>query len=146
MGLALCKRLSTVLGGDIKAASLKQQGSTFTFTIKNYVNSELKNISEIKAPLRLALLPYVSAYGENYQHTNTKTVNGGLDVKYGINESFTLDMTLIPDFGQVASDDKVYNFSPFEIRYNEQRRFLQKEPNSLTKAASFIHEIGRAHV
>ena len=33
--------------------------------------------------------------------------NGGMDVKYGINESFTLDATLIPDFGQVVSDNVV---------------------------------------
>jgi len=32
-----------------------------------------------------------------------------MDVKYGINESFTLDMTLIPDFGQVISDNVVNN-------------------------------------
>jgi hypothetical protein len=32
-------------------------------------------------------------------------VNGGMDVKYGINQAFTLDMTLIPDFGQVQSDN-----------------------------------------
>ncbi|MBK7308749.1 MAG: hypothetical protein IPI88_18210 [Chitinophagaceae bacterium] len=30
----------------------------------------------------------------------TATINGGMDVKYGINQAFTLDMTLIPDFGQ----------------------------------------------
>ncbi len=84
----------------------------------------LENISEIKAPLRLALLPYVSAYGENYQHTNTKTLNGGLDVKYGINESFTLDMTLVPDFGQTLYDNKVLNLSPIEVKYDERRYFF----------------------
>jgi hypothetical protein len=28
------------------------------------------------------------------------TFKGGLDLKYGINDAFTLDMILIPDFGQ----------------------------------------------
>ena len=29
-----------------------------------------------------------------------------MDLKYGINNSFTLDATLIPDFGQVTFDDR----------------------------------------
>ena len=32
--------------------------------------------------------------------------SAGMDLKYGINNSFTLDMTLIPDFGQVSFDDR----------------------------------------
>ncbi len=47
-----------------------------------------------------------------------------MDVKYGINESFTLDMTLVPDFGQVQSDNQVLNLSPFEVQYNENRAFF----------------------
>lgn len=84
----------------------------------------LSGIDSIKSPLRLALLPYVSAYGENYDGTNAKTINGGLDIKYGINESFTLDMTLVPDFGQTLYDNRVLNLSPIEVRYNERRYFF----------------------
>ncbi|MDZ7846411.1 MAG: DUF5916 domain-containing protein [Owenweeksia sp.] len=47
-----------------------------------------------------------------------------MDLKYGINESFTLDMTLIPDFGQVALDQQFVNFSPFENRFDENRQFF----------------------
>ncbi len=84
----------------------------------------LSGISKIKSPLRLALLPYISAYGENYQATTTQTFNGGMDIKYGINESFTLDMTLVPDFGQTLYDNKVLNLSPIEVRYDERRYFF----------------------
>jgi hypothetical protein len=45
-------------------------------------------------------------------------------VKLGINESFTLDMTLIPDFGQTISDNLVLNLSPFEIKFDERRYFF----------------------
>ena len=48
-----------------------------------------------------------------------------MDVKYGINESFTLDMTLIPDFGQVGFDNQILNLSPFEIQYDERRNFYR---------------------
>jgi len=47
-----------------------------------------------------------------------------MDVKYGINQAFTLDMTLIPDFGQVQSDNQVLNLTPFEVKYNENRSFF----------------------
>lgn len=85
---------------------------------------ELKGIYNIEAPVRLALLPYVSGYAGNYAGVNTQSINGGLDVKYGINESFTLDMTLVPDFGQTIYDSRVLNLSPIEVRYDERRYFF----------------------
>ena len=33
-------------------------------------------------------------------------------------------MTLIPDFGQVQSDDQIFNLSPFEVYYQERRPFF----------------------
>ena len=47
-----------------------------------------------------------------------------MDMKLGLSESFTLDMTLVPDFGQVQSDDKIVNLSPFEVYYQERRPFF----------------------
>src|SRR4030065_2962379 len=47
-----------------------------------------------------------------------------MDVKYGLNESYTLDMMLIPDFGQIQSDDKELNLSPYELYYDEKRQFF----------------------
>lgn len=88
------------------------------------------DIQKINPPLRLSLSPYFSTYLNHYPYKTagvndyTTSINGGMDVKYGINESFTLDMTLIPDFGQVQSDNKVLNLSPFEVKYNENRSFF----------------------
>lgn len=87
-------------------------------------------LQDIKAPIRLSLSPYLSTYANHYPYNtpginNTATsINGGMDVKYGINQAFTLDMTLIPDFGQVQSDNQVLNLTPFEVRYNENRSFF----------------------
>lgn len=85
---------------------------------------DLNGISGIKSPLRLALFPYVSAYYQVQDGSSTQSLNGGMDVKYGLNESFTLDMTLVPDFGQTVSDNLVLNLSPFEVRYDERRYFF----------------------
>lgn len=91
----------------------------------------IKNISDIDAPLRLSLTPYLSLAHNRYNLKDAgKTINtsnaykGGADIKYGINESFTLDMTLIPDFGQTRSDDQVLNISPFEVQFDENRGFF----------------------
>jgi Domain of unknown function (DUF5916)/Carbohydrate family 9 binding domain-like len=84
---------------------------------------------DIKPPLRLSFMPYVSGYlnvdsRPNQRNTVTTAYNAGLDLKYGINEAFTLDMTLVPDFGQTQSDDYVLNLTPFEIQFDEKRQFF----------------------
>ena len=45
-------------------------------------------------------------------------------MKYGINDAFTLDMMVIPDFGQIQSDDKKLNLTPYELYYDEKRQFF----------------------
>jgi hypothetical protein len=63
--------------------------------------------------------------------------NGGLDLKVGLSESFTLDATLIPDFGQVQSDDHVLNLSPYEVKYNEKRPFFMEGTELFNKGDIF---------
>ena len=70
----------------------------------------LTGLTDIKPPLRLSFSPYVSTGVRSTpdidgNKSNEWLKSGGMDVKYGINESFTLDVTLIPDFGQVISDN-----------------------------------------
>jgi hypothetical protein len=86
----------------------------------------LSGIENIKPPLRLSFEPYLSStvLKEPPENTWDFRFNGGMDLKYGINESFTLDMTLIPDFSQVPSDDQVVNLGPFETYYSEKRQFF----------------------
>lgn len=105
---------------------------------------ELLGIKDIKSPVRLQATPYVSAYVENRydkngdpKSSNGYSYNGGMDVKYGINDAFTLDMTLIPDFGQVQSDDQVLNLSPFEVRFNENRAFFTEGTELFNKGNLF---------
>jgi hypothetical protein len=100
-------------------------------------------IENIKPPVRLSFSPYFSTYVNNYPYNlpgikNTSTsINGGMDVKYGINQSFTLDMTLIPDFGQVQSDNQVLNLTPFEVKYNENRSFFTEGTELFNKGGLF---------
>ncbi|MBU0765003.1 MAG: carbohydrate binding family 9 domain-containing protein, partial [Bacteroidetes bacterium] len=100
---------------------------------------ELCNLRDIKPPLRLSFTPYISSYllKEPEIEKTGYSFNGGMDLKYGINESFTLDMTLVPDFGQVQSDDKVLNLSPYETYYGEQRPFFTEGTELLSKLGIF---------
>ncbi|MFI5134504.1 MAG: DUF5916 domain-containing protein, partial [Chitinophagales bacterium] len=91
----------------------------------------LEDLENIEPPLRLSLSPYFTAgvqmtpISDNPpQYQTDKILGGGADIKWGINESFTLDATLIPDFGQVQSDNLVLNISPFETKFNEKRPFF----------------------
>lgn len=103
-------------------------------TIEGQVNQwgTMTGVENIDAPIRLSFTPYVSAYLEHYPYSEliagaedwSMSYNGGMDVKYGLNEAFTLDMTLIPDFGQARFDQQVLNLSPFEVRFNENRQFF----------------------
>jgi len=57
-----------------------------------------------------------------------------MDLKYGISNNFTLDATLIPDFGQVAFDEKELNLSPFEQKFDEKRAFFTEGSQLFKKA------------
>lgn len=98
---------------------------------------KLKGIKSIESPLRLSFSPYLSSYTENYKGKTTTKFNGGMDLKYGINDAFTVDMTLIPDFNQVQSDNQVLNLSPFEIRFNENRQFFTEGTELFNKGGIF---------
>lgn len=103
----------------------------------------LKNIRDVKSPLRLSLTPYVGYQANTFTQPNGKAgfdnrLAGGLDVKYGINDAFTLDMILIPDFSQVRSDVQVLNLSPFEVRFDENRPFFT-EGLELFETANIVY-------
>ncbi|NJO91083.1 MAG: carbohydrate binding family 9 domain-containing protein [Chloroflexia bacterium] len=102
-------------------------------------SGELTGLTNLKPPLRLSFTPYLSLYAENNFEENVwiRGVRGGLDLKYGINESFTLDMMLIPDFAQVQSDDQVLNLSPFEVQYQERRPFFTEGTELFSKGEVF---------
>ena len=103
----------------------------------------LTGLQNIKAPFRLSITPYVSTFVELRSDPSQGTtdaiwdVNGGMDLKYGINDAFTLDMTLIPDFNQVRFDNQVLNLSPFEVRFDENRAFFTEGTELFNKQGLF---------
>jgi hypothetical protein len=111
--------------------------------VNGFVNQfgQYTSIKDIKPPLRLSFSPYIST---GYRRTPQKDgyledwlKSGGMDVKYGINESFTLDATLIPDFGQVVSDNVINNLTPYEVRFQENRPFFTEGTELFNKSGLF---------
>jgi len=101
----------------------------------------LLDLKDIQPPLRLSLSPYLST---GYRSTpvagekiNEWLRSGGMDVKYGINEAITLDATLVPDFGQVISDNTVNNLTPYEVKFQENRPFFTEGTELFNKAGLF---------
>ncbi len=110
---------------------------------------ELNGLKQLVPPLRLSFSPYISTgYRSNPaasgEYKNEWLKSGGMDVKYGISESFTLDATLIPDFGQVISDNLVNNITPYELQFRENRPFFTEGTELFNKAGVFYsRRIGR---
>ncbi|MDZ4793468.1 MAG: DUF5916 domain-containing protein [Bacteroidota bacterium] len=111
--------------------------------VNGFVNQfgNYTGLKDLLPPLRLSFSPYISTGFRSSPQvigfSNTWLGSGGMDVKYGINESFTLDATLIPDFGQVISDNVVNNLSPFEVRFQENRQFFTEGTEIFNKAGLF---------
>jgi hypothetical protein len=100
----------------------------------------LRGVKGITPPLRLFLFPYATTYLDNNETIDEgwqEAFQGGMDLKYGISDAFTLDMTLIPDFGQVQSDNLILNLTPFEVFFNEQRQFFTEGTELFNKADLF---------
>ncbi len=106
----------------------------------------LEGMMNLEPPLRLQLSPYIAAEyqsigsidgdGKKF-YGNSKSISGGLDLKLGLNEAFTLDATLIPNFGQVQSDNRILNLSPFELFFQERRPFFTEGTELFSKGDIF---------
>ncbi len=89
----------------------------------------LEGIQNIDTPTRLFFIPYTSVYYQKNHLGSDKTLKAGLDIKYGINDSFTVDAILVPDFGQTRFDNAILNLEPFEQRLDENRPFFTEGTN-----------------
>ena len=136
-------------GINFRRSIRRLRESSYWSAIDPEVNGEvqqygiLTGIERIKPPLRLSFTPYAAAYLRVEDDGNPATPavrpsgTAGTDLKYGINESFTLDVALIPDFGDVQFDNLEFNISPFEIYYAERRPFFTEGTAIFNRAGLF---------
>ncbi len=126
---------------DIKRGA-QDQGYTWNFVdakIQSIINQAgvLEGIENIKTPTRLFFIPYTSAYYQKDDYASDSTFKLGMDIKYGINDAFTLDAILVPDFGQTKFDNAILNLEPFEQQFDENRAFFTEAADLFSKGNLF---------
>lgn len=118
-----------------KKANEKYSWNHIDTNIGNLVSQTgvLEGIKNVKTPTRLFFIPYVSDYYTTNANGSTNKFKAGMDIKYGINDAFTLDAILVPDFGQTTYDDVELNLGPFEQQFSENRSFFTEGTDLFSK-------------
>ncbi|MES2588260.1 MAG: DUF5916 domain-containing protein [Bacteroidota bacterium] len=124
---------------EIRRTRSELQWSLVSKQFQNEINywGNLTGLKNIKNPIRLQFSPYLSGSMSEKDGDFSYGYGGGADMKLGLSEAFTLDMTLLPDFSQVQSDNIVKNLGAFEVVFDEQRPFFQEGIDLFTKGNLF---------
>ncbi|MBT8262370.1 MAG: carbohydrate binding family 9 domain-containing protein [Bacteroidia bacterium] len=101
-------------------------------------SGNVTGVSNINPPVRLTFFPFAQSQVTDFDGETESDFSAGMDVKYGLSDSFTLDATLIPDFGQVAFDEVRLNLGPFEQTFSENRQFFTEGVELFNKGEIFF--------
>ncbi len=93
---------------------------------------ELHGIKNIKRGNPIYLKPFFTFGGEQTDSSNKFIAKPGLDIKYGITETLSLDLTFNTDFAQVESDRARINLTRFPLFFPEKRDFFIEGANLLS--------------
>lgn len=97
----------------------------------------LTGLDDIPRQRRLYVAPYANStynrsselvnetHGDDYNFSKKM----GVDIKYGLTNDLTMDVTINPDFGQVEADPAELNLSAFESYFSEKRPFFVEGSN-----------------
>ena len=89
---------------------------------------DLTGISGVKPGRRLDVKPFVLASAaeepRNEASGTIDDIDGGIDLKWGLTKSLTLDLTYNTDFAQVEVDERQVNLTRFPLYFPEKREFF----------------------
>ncbi|MYA07886.1 MAG: carbohydrate binding family 9 domain-containing protein [Holophagales bacterium] len=89
---------------------------------------DLAGISNVKPGRRLDVKPFLLASAAEEPRDpasdTTTDIDGGIDVKWGLTRSLTLDLTYNTDFAQVEVDQQQVNLTRFSLFFPEKREFF----------------------
>lgn len=97
----------------------------------------LSGLQGLKPKRLIEVAPYIVAKVERdkkvpdnpFQTGKHEKISGGIDAKIGVTNDITLDLTILPDFGQVEADPSEVNLTAFEIYFPEKRPFFIEAKN-----------------
>jgi len=87
---------------------------------------ELSGLSGIRPGYNLEFFPYAGIRSSRWDGDKDDKMAAGLDVKYGILPNLYLDLTASPDFSEVESDPFIYQLTPYENYFSENRPFFSE--------------------
>ena len=88
----------------------------------------LTGLGRLEERPRLEITPYAQAStNRDFEALDTEaqyTLDGGIDLKYGITPALTLDLSWRTDFAQVEADQEQVNLTRFSLFFPEKRDFF----------------------
>ncbi len=85
---------------------------------------ELKGLHAVQRGRNLRVKPFVIGEVRNLASGTDLSPDAGLDLKYNVTPSLTLDVTANTDFSQVEVDEQVVNLTRFAVVFPEKREFF----------------------
>ncbi len=103
---------------------------------------ELTGLSGIRPGYNLEFFPYAGFRSSRWDGEEDDKLAAGLDIKYGILPNLILDLTASPDFSEVESDPFIYQLSPYENYFRENRPFFTEGSQYFELATEQAHYWG----
>ena len=94
----------------------------------------LSGLEGIRQGRNLKVKPFVSGRLDELASGRTTDADGGVDVKYGLTPSITLDGTYRTDFAQVEADQQQVNLTRFNLLFPEKREFFLENSGAFAVA------------
>jgi hypothetical protein len=112
---------------------LPQRYGNFTMSLAG----TLTGLEDIRQGRNLKVKPFVSAgvtqtRGADGRMRTVDDYDGGLDLKYSLTPSLTLDGTYRTDFAQVEADQQQVNLTRFNLFFPEKRDFFLENTGTFT--------------
>jgi hypothetical protein len=85
---------------------------------------ELCGLTGLRPGYNLEFFPYAGVRMSQWEGAQDNKAAAGLDFKWGIQPNLYLDATASPDFSEVESDPFIYQLSPYENYFQENRPFF----------------------
>ncbi len=133
MGLICIRDVAHKNEVDIFPAIPPNWGQTSAFRPSKAQEITFENLKS-KKPFYIA--PYIiggnqadyilNSSGDGYDLKKSPKLNAGLDIKYGLTNNLTMDLTVNTDFAQVEADDEQINLTRFSLFFPEKRTFFQE--------------------
>jgi hypothetical protein len=119
------RRLIRHKNEEVFWAPINRDASLFRISLAGH----LTDLSQIPpASLNLRVKPFVVGEAQRSifepLFTDEDDIRGGLDARWGLTQSLTLDLTYKTDFAQVEVDDQQVNLTRFSLFFPEKREFF----------------------